>query len=179
MPSRETRVLGIDPGSYHLGVGCVAKQGNSLRLVYAGIIHAPKSKSLYDRLELIAEKLRPLIDELRPDEIAIEDIFCSKNARSAFHLGMARGVALSVCLGRGIKIYDYPPTQVKSVVTGHGRADKEQVKKMVRLTLGLRGDIEEGYDATDAVAVAICHANSLRILERTGDPRLYPDLSRP
>ncbi len=158
-----TRILGIDPGSLHLGVGCIDKKGNALRLVAARIIHAPPRDSLFARLELIHQELKRLVDELQPQEVAVEDIFHAKNARSAFHLGMARGVAIAACLGRGIKIFGYAPTQVKSVVTGYGRADKEQVKKMVRLTLGV--PLELGYDATDAVAVAICHASTARLGE--------------
>jgi crossover junction endodeoxyribonuclease RuvC len=101
------------------------------------------------------------LDELRPDEVAIEDLFHSLNARSAFHLGMARGVAIGACLKRRIPIFEYAPTQIKSVVTGYGRSDKAQVKKMVELTLGTKIDL--GFDATDAVAVAICHASTRRL----------------
>jgi crossover junction endodeoxyribonuclease RuvC len=158
-----TRILGIDPGSRHLGVGCIEKKGSALQLVLAHIIHAPVRDDLYSRLDLIYAELNRLLDRLKPHEVAVEDIFHAKNARSAFHLGIARGVAIAACLGRGIKIYAYAPTQVKSVVTGYGRADKEQVKKMVRLTLGT--DVELGYDATDAVAVAICHASMARLGE--------------
>jgi crossover junction endodeoxyribonuclease RuvC len=155
------RILGIDPGSHHLGLGCIEKTGNSLKLIFAEIIHAPKKDALYARLDHIVHKLRPRIDELAPDEIVVEDIFSGKNPRSAFHLGMARGVAIGTCLGRGIGIYEYAPTQVKMVVTGYGRADKEQVKKMVNLILGTHVDM--GFDATDAIAVAICHANTLNL----------------
>ena len=159
--ARGKRVLGVDPGSYHLGVGCVEKQGTSFHLISADTLHAPKNLPLFDRLEFLLERLRKIIVELSPDEIAIEDVFFAKNARSAFHLGMARGVAVAACMGRGIKIFEYTPTQVKSVVTGYGRADKEQVKKMIRLILGAGESL--GYDATDALAIAICHANSVRL----------------
>lgn len=158
---RPTRILGIDPGSHHLGLGCIEKEGNAIRLVFAEIIHAPKKDSLYVRLDHILGKLKKRVDELRPDEVVIEDIFCGKNPRSAFHLGMARGVAIASCLGRGIEIFEYPPTSVKSAVTGSGRADKSQVKKMVGLILGISLDL--GFDATDAIAVAICHANTMRV----------------
>lgn len=155
------RILGIDPGSHHLGVGCIEKSGNSVRLVFADIIHAPAKAPLYERLEIISERLVALVDELNPQEVAIEDIFSAANARSAFRLGVARGVAVAACLGRGIKIFEYAPTQVKSVVTGYGRADKAQVQKMVSLILGKK--VELGFDATDAIAVAICHANQLNL----------------
>ncbi len=155
------RVLGIDPGSYHLGVGCVEKAGTSVRLIAANILHAPKERPIFERLEILLERLKQVVDDLAPDEIAVEDTFFAKNARSAFQLGMARGVAVSACLGRGIKIFEYSPTQIKSVVTGYGRADKEQVKKMIRLILGAGADL--GYDATDALAIAICHAHTVRL----------------
>ena len=157
------RVLGIDPGSHHLGIGCVEKSGNALQLIFAETIHAPKQASLYSRLDFLARRLNPVIQRLEPDEVAVEGIFYAKNVKSAVHLGMARGVAVALCLGRDLPIFEYAPTQVKLVVTGYGRADKAQVAKMVCLLLGLRGDdLSEqdfGQDATDALAVALCHAS--------------------
>src|SRR5688572_4729915 len=146
------RVLGIDPGSHHLGIGCIEKSGNQLRLIHADILHAPAKAGFYERLEILYAKLKPIVDKLAPHEVAVEDIFAAKNPRSAFRLGVARGVAVAVCLGRGIQIAEYAPTQVKAVVTGYGRADKTQVQKMVRLILGAKLDL--GFDATDALAVA-------------------------
>jgi crossover junction endodeoxyribonuclease RuvC len=156
-----TRLLGIDPGSHHLGLGCLERHGNRIELIYVEIIHAPRKDALYDRVGHIARRLRVLLDELKPHAVAVEDIFYAKNARSAFHLGIARGAAIGACLERGLKIYEYAPTQVKAVVTGSGRADKEQVKKMVQIILGQKIDL--AYDATDAIAVALCHANSMKM----------------
>jgi crossover junction endodeoxyribonuclease RuvC len=152
------RVLGIDPGSHHLGIGCVEKSGHQIRLVHADILHAPAKAGFYERLEILSARLKPIVDKLSPHEVAIEDIFAAKNPRSAFRLGVARGVAVASCLGRGILIAEYAPSQVKAAVTGYGRADKTQVQKMVRLILGAKLDL--GFDATDALAVAICHVNS-------------------
>ncbi len=154
-------ILGIDPGSHFLGVGCIHKRGNTLTLISAEAISAPAKQTLYPRLEVIAERLEILLDLWKPHEVAVEDLFHSKNARSAFHLGIARGVAIGACLKRKIAIFEYAPTQVKSVVTGYGRADKEQVRKMVELTL--KAKIADRHDATDALAVAICHASTLRL----------------
>lgn len=154
-------ILGIDPGSHNLGFGVVAKEGPNCKFIFAEVIKAPAKESLYPRLEVIAEKLDKLLDLYSPDEVAIEDLFHAKNARSAFHLGIARGVAVAACLKRRLQIYEYAPTQVKSVVTGYGRSDKAQVKKMVELTLGSKLDL--GFDATDAIAVAICHASIHRL----------------
>jgi crossover junction endodeoxyribonuclease RuvC len=153
------RILGIDPGSHHLGIGCLEKTGNKLRLVFAEIIHAKKTGSLYDRLSVISTRFCQVLQELKPDEIAVEDIFYAKNVRSAIYLGTARGVAVGACLQQGLKINEYAATQVKSVVTGYGRADKAHVQKMVEMILSTKIDL--GFDATDAVAVAICHANHM------------------
>lgn len=159
------RVIGIDPGSHNLGVGCVEKLGNQLTLVHTEVLCAPKSKSLFERLEIISESLVQILKWYEPTEVAVEDVFHAKNSQSAFHLGMARGIVFAACFGRGIKLFEYAPTQVKSVVTGYGRADKAQVKKMVGLILGV--SIKENkYDATDALAVAICHASYAKLRAR-------------
>ncbi len=138
-----------------------------MRLLFAHILHAPKNGNLYERLAVINTKLNDLLKQIDPIEVAIEDTFYGKNARSAFHLGIARGVAVSACLNRGMTIFEYAPTQVKSVVTGYGRADKTQVAKMVRLIAGIGHDVELGFDATDAIAVAICHASTVRLAGAT------------
>lgn len=151
--------MGIDPGSHHLGVGCLEKTGNRLRLVFCEIIHAPKKDSLYDRLAVIGKRFHQVLAELQPHEVAVEDIFFAKNVRSAIYLGTARGIAIGACIQQGLKINEYAATQVKSVVTGYGRADKAHVQKMVEMILSTKIDL--GFDATDAVAVAICHANHL------------------
>ncbi len=155
------RILGIDPGSLHLGLGLIEKKGAHMRLLFAETIHAPAKLPFYERLDFLHVRLRERIEELNPEEVAVEDTFFAKNAQSAFRLGMARGVAVAACLGRGLTIYEYAPTQVKSVVTGYGRADKEQVRKMVGLSLGAKLDL--GFDATDALAVAICHGSFLKL----------------
>jgi len=160
MKNAPKRILGIDPGSHNLGLGLVRKQGSSVRLLYTDVISAPRTKGLHERLEYLSEKTRELINKLEPEEIAIEDIFVGRNVKSAFHLGLAKGVVLASCFGKGIEIFEYAPTHIKSVVTGHGRADKDQVKKMVELLVGKK--ILLKHDATDAIAVAICHASTIR-----------------
>lgn len=151
-------ILGIDPGSHFLGVGCVEKIGNKLKLIQVEVIDAPHKDEFYLRLEKINDDFETLLDKLQPTEVAIEDTFFGKNAKSAFRLGLAKGVVVAACLRRKIKIYEYAPTQIKLAVTGYGRAAKEQVKKMTELTLETR--IEGRLDATDALAVAICHAHT-------------------
>jgi crossover junction endodeoxyribonuclease RuvC len=156
------KIIGIDPGSHRLGFACIEKKGSDLRLIFAEVITAPARDSLYPRLGVIGARLKELIELHTPDEVAVENIFHAKNARSAFHLGIARGIAISQCLERKIQIFEYAPTEVKAVVTGYGRADKAQVKKMIELTLGTKVDL--GFDATDAIAVAICHASNATFL---------------
>jgi len=157
----EKKILGIDPGSHYLGAGCIVKNGNSMKLLFAEVITAPPKKNFYDRLEVISARVDELLDLHSPDEIALEDSFFGKNAKSAFQLGVTRGVILGNCLKRKIKIFEYPPAKVKLVVAGHGRADKAQVQKMVELTIGDK--IALRYDATDALAVAICHAYTMKL----------------
>lgn len=159
MKQTSKRILGIDPGSNRLGFACLEKRGSVLELISAEVISAAPKRPFYGRLELIAARLRDLILEFSPDEVAVEDIFHAHNARSAFQLGVARGVAIGACLSHKMKIFEYAPTQVKAVVTGYGRADKAQVKKMIELVL--RRKLDLGYDATDAIAVAICHASTM------------------
>ena len=160
----EEFIVGIDPGSHQFGLGCIHKSGNDLKLVTAQVIKAPAKESLYERLKGITPKFHSLLDELKPTEVALEDVFFAKNAKSAFQLGIVRGVVFAACLERGIKIFEYAPTQVKSTVTGHGRADKAQVQKMVGLLLGV--ELKTAYDASDAVAIAICHASINRYLAK-------------
>ena len=154
------KIIGIDPGSHHLGFACLEKCGTKLKLVFAEVVSAPAKDTLYPRLEIIGARVASLVEQFAPDEVAVEDSFFGKNAKSAFQLGITRGVALAACLSRKMKIYEYAPTQVKAVVTGYGRADKAQVKKMIELTLGT--SVNLGFDATDAIAVAICHASTVR-----------------
>jgi crossover junction endodeoxyribonuclease RuvC len=102
-----------------------------------------------------------LLDKFHPHEVAIEDIFVSENPRSAFQIGIARGVVFALCIKHGIKLFEYAPSQVKQTVTGHGRADKEQVRKMAGILVG--SPLEMGLDASDAVAIAVCHASQTRL----------------
>ena len=156
----EKIILGIDPGTHRLGVGCIQKSGTSLKLLGLETLQAPKAE-LYDRLSHIHEKLDQIFEKYRPHEVAIEDIFVSENPRSAFQIGIARGLVFALCIKYGIRIFEYSPAKVKQTVTGHGRADKKQVRKMAGILVG--SQINEGLDASDAVAIAICHASQTRL----------------
>jgi crossover junction endodeoxyribonuclease RuvC len=154
-------VLGIDPGSIRTGWGVVRREGPAFRFVAAGTIHAGKHSELPERLHAIYEALRTVIAEHTPSAIAVEDIFHARFAGAALKLGHARGVALLVGAQAGVPISAYPPALVKRSIAGRGQADKEQVARIVGAILGLRSLPE--IDATDALAIAITHAQAARV----------------
>lgn len=160
-------ILGLDPGSLHTGYGVIEKQGSSLLAIEAGRFSCPRDLALPDRLAHLAGRLQELLARRPPDLAVLETPFHGMNVHSLIVLAQARGALLAVLAGRGIEIREFSPAEVKSAVTGNGRADKEQVARMVRLLLAARG---EGWasDATDALAVAICCAQRLR-LDRLAD----------
>jgi crossover junction endodeoxyribonuclease RuvC len=155
-------ILGLDPGSLHTGYGVIEKQGSSLMPIEAGRFSCPRDLALPERLAHLAGRLQDLLARRPPDLAVLETPFHGMNVHSLIVLAQARGALLAVLAGRGIEIREFSPAEVKSAVTGNGRADKEQVARMVRLLLAARG---EGWasDATDALAVAICCAQRLRL----------------
>ena len=159
-----TRVLGIDPGSRTTGYGVVETIGNRLVYVGHGAISGGAEVALPGRLAAIFEGLRRVLETHRPAEVCVENIFYARNAQSALKLGHARGVALLVAELSGLPVVEYTPMQVKSAVVGYGKAEKRQVQDMVRRLLNLQK--AAGPDASDALAVAICHLQSRRVAER-------------
>ena len=153
------RIFGIDPGSVCTGFGCVESDGSRHRLVRCGAIKAPARAAFPDRLRHIHTALVEIIAECRPDAVAVESLFHAVNARSALQLGHARGVALLAASQAGLVVAEYPPAEVKRAVVGYGRAEKHQVQHMVTLLLGLT-EAPEPFDASDAIAVAICHVHT-------------------
>jgi crossover junction endodeoxyribonuclease RuvC len=152
-------ILGVDPGSLRTGYGAIRSDGRAHRLMESGVL-APSSRlPLAERLQHIADGLRQVLARLHPEALAVEDLFHAVNARSALVLGHVRGVVLLAGAEAGIPIYAYPPATVKAQVTGYGRAEKAQVALMVAHILG--GPAAEASDATDALAVALCHAHHL------------------
>jgi crossover junction endodeoxyribonuclease RuvC len=151
------RVLGIDCGTERTGYGVIDSDGRMHRMVAAGVIATDPKSSLEIRLLKIACGLRETIAEYRPDAAAVEEVFHAVNVKTALKLAHARGVALLTIAEGGIPLGEYSPLEVKTSVVGYGRAEKRQVKTMVRSLLGLDQEIES-EDASDAVAVAICHA---------------------
>lgn len=155
------RILGIDPGSRATGYGLIEKEGNRLIHIDNGVIRPPANAELPERLLSIFSDLNAIINEYTPQYSAIEQVFMSKNAQSALKLGQARGAALLAMAGAGLEIGEYSPMQVKSSVVGYGRAAKSQVQQMVKALLNLPEIAQE--DASDALAVAICHAHSINL----------------
>ena len=154
------KIFGIDPGSERTGYGCIETDGSRHRIVLSGAISTPALASFPDKLQRIHARLEALLAECRPDCVAIENVFHATNVRSALKLGHARGVAMLAAVQAGMDVAEYTPAEVKRAVVGYGRAEKHQVAQMVRLVLGLAAP-PTPHDAADALAVAICHANSL------------------
>ena len=151
------RILGVDPGSLRLGYGVVDRVGKAqLGYVECGVITAPARLSRAERLTAIGRGLRDLVDELRPDEVAMEQAFYGKNVQSTLALGEARGVVTFIVSDRGLPLVGYAPAMVKRSIVGHGAATKQQIGYLVRALLALRRVPEP--DAADALAIAICHA---------------------
>jgi crossover junction endodeoxyribonuclease RuvC len=152
-----TIVLGIDPGSRITGYGLVNAVGNRHEYVASGCIRTGNGE-LPERLGRIHEGLDQVIREWCPEEAAIERVFVHRSAESALKLGQARGAAIVTAVTAGLPVAEYAAPQVKQAITGTGRADKAQVAHMVRVVLGIRGDLQA--DAADALAIAVCHLNT-------------------
>src|SRR5829696_3046549 len=151
-------VLGIDPGLAHTGYGVVARRGGRLVALDGGTIDTAARLDAGTRLAAIHARVGELLDEHRPQALAVEDIYFGTNAHSAFAVGQARGVVILAAGQRGLRCWSYTPQQVKAAVCGSGRAAKGQVQRMVQRLLGL-GELPKPDHAADALAVAICHAN--------------------
>ena len=152
------RILGIDPGTGTTGYGIIDVEGNRLRHVDNGIVRTRGSEPLPLRLKTIYDGLTLVLKEFSPEAVAIEQVFLAKNPRAALTLGHARGTAVIASVNLNIEVHEYSALQVKSAVVGYGHAAKQQVQHMVKVLLNLPEVAQE--DAADALAVAICHANS-------------------
>jgi crossover junction endodeoxyribonuclease RuvC len=158
------KVFGIDPGSARTGYGCVQSNGTRHRLIACGAIATPASNSFPQKLQIIHAELTTLIARHKPDCVAIENLFHAANARSALKLGHARGVAMLAAVEAGVPIVEYTPAEVKQSVVGYGRAEKGQVQLMIQLLLGL-GTPPTPHDASDALAIAVCHLHRMRTIK--------------
>ena len=159
-------VLGIDPGSRITGYGIVEKVGNRLIHIDNGAIFTDTAADFPGRLKKIFDGLCEIITQYNPDQVAIENIFFATNPQSALKLGQARGAAIVAAVHSGLPVAEYSALQVKQAVVGQGRAEKGQVQKMLRALLGLPETSQA--DASDALAVAICHINSYGLSQLSG-----------
>ncbi len=153
------RVLGIDPGSDRTGYGCIDSDGHRHRLVLCGAITAGIKDAFPDKLAAIHRALTDILAECQPECVAIENLFYAANVRSALKLGHARGVAMLAAVEAGLPVIEYTPAEIKRAIVGYGRAEKPQVGRMVKLLLGLTS-VPRPHDASDALAVAICHLHA-------------------
>lgn len=151
------RILGIDPGSQITGFGVIDFSGTQSRYVTCGQIRVT-GESLSQKLKTIFDGVSRIVDEHRPHELAIEQVFMHRNAASALKLGQARGVAMVAGELKSLDVFEYTPTQIKLAITGRGRGTKEQVQHMIRVLLTLSDSPQA--DAADALAVALCHAHT-------------------
>ena len=164
---RQLAVLGLDPGSQVTGYGVVRESSGRAELIAVGTIRTPSGGDMAARLGTIYSRLAALIAEFQPTEAAIESVFVAKNTGSAIKLGQARGAAMAACAVAGLTVADYAPTLVKKTIVGAGRAEKDQVAFMVAQILGIKKP-DWALDASDALAVAICHLNQRRMRKLAG-----------
>ena len=153
---KEKIILGLDPGTTVMGYGVVSIKGTKIELMQFGVIHLSKYSGYEIKLKKIFERVLNLVDEYHPDEVALEAPFYGKNVQSMLKLGRAQGVAMAAALFRDIPIIEYAPKKIKQSVTGNGNASKEQVAKMLMTLLKIK-ELPKLLDATDALAVALCH----------------------
>lgn len=165
------RILGIDPGIAIVGFGLIESDRGTMRMLQYGAVTTEAGLPLATRLVQIEDDMRALIRQLQPDEIAIEELFFSKNITTGIAVAHGRGVVLCTAERLGLPIFEYTPMQVKQAVVGYGLAEKRQVMDMTRRLLKLKA-VPKPDDAADALAIAICHARSATSLLRRKDPNV-------
>jgi len=164
------KVLGIDPGTAACGYGIVHASGGRLKAVEFGWWQTPARERPELRLKQIHDAIAELIDRYVPEAVVLEESFVGADARTALSVGQARGAALVACARAEVFCAEYPPASVKQAVCGYGRAEKAQVQRMVKAILGLK-DVPRPHHASDALAVAICHALAPPLAALAGSPR--------
>jgi crossover junction endodeoxyribonuclease RuvC len=155
------RILGVDPGTIHLGYGVVDYE-EEMHMVDCGVINLPARLPMEERLRSLYSELSKIIARHKPGEVAIEEPFIGHNVRSAFAIGKAQAIAILAAVNRGLPIYYYSPAKVKKQITSYGQSDKQQVQEMVRVQLRL-SELPQSSDAADALAVAMCHIQQRRL----------------
>ena len=157
------RIAGVDPGTIETGVGIIEDSGKRPVLIFSRTIHAGRSKEIAPRLEIIFTELKAILEEWKPDVLALENIFYQKDFKAAVKVGEARAAAMLAASLNGIPVVEYPPARVKQSISGNGRAAKDQVQYMVRHILDFRGPLSA--DSADAIAVALCHSHSKKFAQ--------------
>ncbi len=157
-------ILGIDPGFAIVGVGIIEYKGNKFRVLDYYAITTKAHTPIEERLQLIYEGINEAIDKYNPDFMAVEELFFNNNAKTAIEVGQARGVILLSGVNKSVPIFEYTPLQVKQAVVGYGRAQKTQIQQMVKAILSLN-EIPKPDDVADALAIAICHAHSYKMVK--------------
>ena len=160
------RILGIDPGIALAGFGIVETGRNGLKAGKYGHVSTESGTPVPDRLKILYDDMSTVIKGYQPDVVAIEELFFNQNVKTAIVVSQARGVLILAAVNAGLEVAEYTPLQVKQAVTGYGRASKQQVQEMVTRLLALK-EIPKPDDTADALAVAICHANSAE-MEKVG-----------
>ena len=150
-------ILGIDPGTVVMGHGIISVKGNKIELLEMGVLKLGKTEDVYKRLQLIHKRVMSLIEAYHPTSFAIEAPFFGKNVQSMLKLGRAQGVAIAAAMQKGLLVTEYSPKKVKQSITGNGNASKEQVLMMLQQMIGFK-ESPKFLDATEALAVAVCHS---------------------
>lgn len=163
MALSSTRILGIDPGTGRLGFGVIDVLQGKPQLVDGGVITTPPHTDESERLLTIFDELTQIIAEHRPQIMAVEKLFFAQNVTTAINVAQARGVILLCGKRAGLELHEYTPLQIKMALTGYGRAQKPQIQEMVRVLLGLQ-EIPKPDDAADALAVALVHSHTLKLM---------------
>jgi crossover junction endodeoxyribonuclease RuvC len=158
-------IVGVDPGIAVTGIGVIRAEGSALHHVHSEAVTPPRKGPFEQRLLVIFRRLGQVLDQHRPDAVALEDIFFARNVKSTIKLAHVRGAVMAAAADRGIPVSEYPPLSVKKAVVGVGRADKVQVQQMVMMLLCLEV-APSPLDVSDALAVAVCHANTSSTLVR-------------
>ncbi len=161
--AEESLILGIDPGSMATGYGIISTTscGRDVSFVTSGVIRTNPSTSFLSRLKVLYQGIEAVISQFKPEVAAVEEVFVSRNVKAALKLGHARAAAVMAALNHDLVVYEYTPLEIKKAVVGYGKAQKAQVQKMISIILNLNSRLPQ--DASDALAVALCHAQGQRV----------------
>ncbi|MBO7565737.1 MAG: crossover junction endodeoxyribonuclease RuvC [Bacteroidales bacterium] len=168
MKTTTMTILGIDPGTNFMGYGVIECNGSKINCLAIGILDIHNVKDTYLKLKMIYDRVSGLAASYKPEELAIEAQFYEKNAQSMLKLGRAQGVAIAAAVNAGMQVFEYEPRKIKLAITGSGSASKEQVARMLANTVKIN-EFPDKYDATDALAAAVCHHYQKRLpIQKSG-----------